>query len=441
MARYIVRRPFTNVAILAVTLVTLPRLSGQSGSPFTFTKIDLKLLEECDALDRQLENRALVHHDAGLEKYLAGLAAGMLPDAPLEHVVWKFHILRDPMVNAMALPNGSIYVDSGLLARAESDEQVAGVLAHEITHVTNRHTYLFNRSLRKKTVAAEVIALATWIPAGGAASVVAAAAAGIGQTAILATIYGYGRKIEEEADRTGIDRMSRAGRDPAQLVRLFEILDDKLEPEPVPLFHDHPTIKDRIAYLTKLVDTAPHAAADAAYVPRLRAVIQQNVQLDLESRRFRSALAGAERLAAAFPDEAAVVSQVAECYRSLGPRAPRLSRRQLTDDGMNAAYKQTVKRTEEDDTRMLAATPEGRAAVETNQRKAEELFRKAAAMDPGLADPYFGLGALYEQQNKIDAAESAYRKYVALSTSMAAKERGERRIETLKQGAGKGGAQ
>jgi predicted Zn-dependent protease len=401
----------------------------------------LTLLAECDALDRQLENRALVYRDAGLEKYLAGLAAGMLPDGPLEHVAWKFHILRDPMVNAMALPNGSIYVDSGLLARAESDEEVAGVLAHEITHVTNRHTYLFNRSLRKKTVAAEVIRVATWIPAGGAASVVAVAAA-MSQTAILATIYGYSRKIEEEADRLGVERINRAGRNPAQLVRLFEILDEKLEPEPVPLFHDHPTIKDRIAYLTKLVDTTPHAAAaDAGYVQRLRAVILQNVQLDLDSRRFRSALAGAERLGAAFPDEAAIVSQVAECYRLLGPRAPRLTKRQLTDDGMNSAYKQTVKRTEEDDTKMLAATPEGGAALATNQRKAEELFRKAATMDSLLADPYFGLGALYEQQNKIDAAESAYRKYVALSTSMAAKERGERRIEALKQAAGKGGVQ
>ena len=49
------------------------------------------------------------------------------------------------MVNAFALPNGSIYVFSGLLARAENDDQLAGVLAHEATHVTNRHAYIFNR--------------------------------------------------------------------------------------------------------------------------------------------------------------------------------------------------------------------------------------------------------------------------------------------------------
>src|SRR3954454_19100762 len=76
--------------------------------PFTFTKIDLKLLEEVNAADRQLETRGLVWNDAALEKHLADNAAPLLPAAPLENVTWRFHVLRDPLVNAFALPNGSV---------------------------------------------------------------------------------------------------------------------------------------------------------------------------------------------------------------------------------------------------------------------------------------------------------------------------------------------
>lgn len=126
--------------LLCLVLCLAAVASAEWKQPFTFTKIDLRLLEECDAYDRLLEKHGLVYHSTALETHLAEITAPMLPPDPLERVQWRFHILRDPMVNAFASPNGSIYVFSGLLARAENDDEVAAVLAHEITHVTNRHT-------------------------------------------------------------------------------------------------------------------------------------------------------------------------------------------------------------------------------------------------------------------------------------------------------------
>ena len=226
------------VAVAALAAVLPLHAQEKSVFSFTFTKVDLKLLEECDALDRKFESSGLVYHDAGLEKHLADLAAPLLPRAPVDHVKWQFHILRDPMANAFALPNGSVYIDTGLLARAENDDQVAGVLAHEVTHVVNRHTYIFNRSVRKRVVAQEVLSAASaWIPAGSwGVSLTISAAADVGHFAIVDMIYGYSRELEEDADRTGVERMKGAGLDPAQIVRVLEILDDKLEPEPVPPF-------------------------------------------------------------------------------------------------------------------------------------------------------------------------------------------------------------
>jgi predicted Zn-dependent protease len=410
--------------------------TAHADEPFVFTKVDLKLLEECDALDRQLEKHALVLHDAALEKYLAELGAPMLPKAPLEHVAWRFHILRDPMVNAFAAPNGSIYVFSGLLARTENDDQLAAVLGHEITHVTKRHAYIFNRSLRKKFVASEVLAIVTAaIPGGGAFGASVTLAANMGEWAIIGMVFSYSRELEEEADRIGFERLKGAGRDTAEMVRMMQIMDEKLEPEPVPrFFWTHPRTKDRIAYLKEMAGLTadPLPRADVQYADRMRPVIEQNIQLDLDSRRYRSALAAAQRVARAHPDDAVAMYWLGESYRLLGPREPRLSEAEQTDAGLRSGYGKMQRRTEAEDNAELAKTPDGRAALERNQRQAEELLTKTMALNPSFADPHFALGALYEERGKPEQAIEAYQKYVELSLQTSARDRAERRIAALK---------
>jgi predicted Zn-dependent protease len=423
----------SRLAWLALAALLGAGAHAQSQRPFTFTKADLQLLRQCEELDRQFEKRALVYHNADLEKHLNEVAAPLLPGTPLDRVQWKFRILRDPMVNAFALPNGSIYVNTGLLARAENDDQLVAVLAHEVVHVTNRHTYLFHRSLRRKVLVSEIIALAAdWIPAGSWGAVVVVAA-NIGDFAIVDLAYGYSRQLEEEADRAGMERLKLAGRDPAQMVRIFEIVDDKLEPEPIPrFFWDHPKPKDRIAYLSKIAGARKSVpVSDPDYTSRNREVILQNMQLDLDSRRFRSSVAAGERLAQVFPRDATVLRSLGESYRELGPREARRSEREQTDASLRKAYQQTIRRTEADDTKALAVTPEGRAALESNHSKAEALFRRAIDEDPSLADSYFGLAALYEDEGKTGPALDAYRKCAELAKLPGEQERARRRIEAL----------
>ena len=140
--------------------LTAAFLRGQAVTPpFRFGAADEKLLEEANELDRQFEKKGLVYHDLVAEPYLEKVGEGLIQGAPApDRVTYRFHILRDPMVNAFALPNGSIYVNTGLVAVMENEAELASVLAHEITHVTDRHTYILNRSIRKKTVTMEVIA-------------------------------------------------------------------------------------------------------------------------------------------------------------------------------------------------------------------------------------------------------------------------------------------
>jgi len=434
---HFMRRAF----IMAVTVVgaafAIQRAHGQP-PPFTFSKVDLKLLEESEALDRQIEKRALVYHDAALEQNLADLAAPLLPAAPLDRVQWKFRILRDPLVDAFALANGSVYVTSGLLAITENGDQLAGVLAREIAHVANRHPYIMIRSARKKVVAIEVSEVIETLAYAGTVWRAPYAPTNMGGSATVPMVYGYSRKLEEEADHNAVDRVKATGRDPLQLVRMFAIMDGNPELEPVPVFND-PNTKARIAYLKKVLGVSTDAAPriETAYVDRMRPVILQNLQLDLDSRRFRSAVAEADRLAAAHPDDPVVLYWLGEAYRSLGPR-----QMGLTAKGQRKEYGKAVRRTEEEDREVLAKTPAGAAALQGNQQRAEELFLKAAAIDPSLAEPYFGLGALYQQQARAQEAVAAYRKYITLCRQPADKERAERLIADIEdqfKAASKGG--
>ncbi len=142
-------------------------------------------------------------------------------------------------------------------------------------------------------------------------------------------------------------------------------------------------------------------------------------------------MSGAQRLESAYPNDATAIYWLGESYRSLGPRDVRLTGRELEPDAQRAAYRQEKDRTEQDEAARLAATPEGRATLESNRRTAEELFRKASGVDPALPEPYFGLGTLYEQLGKAEAAVEAYRKYIELCQQPADRERAKRRVEAL----------
>src|SRR5580693_1318942 len=83
---------------------------------FTFTQIDIELLEKSNQLDKLMEDRGMLYPDAALTEYVSAVGNDALPPgATPEHVVWQFHVLRDSIPNAFALPNGSIYVNTGLL--------------------------------------------------------------------------------------------------------------------------------------------------------------------------------------------------------------------------------------------------------------------------------------------------------------------------------------
>lgn len=137
------------------------QVSNGPGPAFQFTKDDLKLLAESNAIDSEFEEKDLVLHDPGVQAYVDAVGKRMLANrATPDKVTYRFLVLRDPEVNAFSLANGSVYVTTGLLGLLKNEAQLAGVLSHETSHVYERHAYLENRSIGNKNLAMEIIAAA-----------------------------------------------------------------------------------------------------------------------------------------------------------------------------------------------------------------------------------------------------------------------------------------
>lgn len=429
---------------LAVAVAALALLSssawGQATPPkdFKFTQVDEKLLDEVETVDRQFEKKGLVFNDPGLEAHLEDLVKPtLLSVGTPERVRWRFRVLRDPSVNAFAMPNGSVYVHTGLLALMENDAQLAGILAHEITHVTNRHTYQQHRSYRKKMVALHVLAAAaSWAPTGTTWGAAINVVANVSQAALIASVFGYSRELEREADTFAVDRMAAAGYDPAELPKTFKLMDEKLEVEPVQTFYrDHPKLEERVAYTTTMAKSKPSPSAASpsgeAYLGTVEKAVQYNIQADVDSRRFRTALARAQRLVNLHPDDAKNTFLLAETYRTLGARTAQPIEKDLTSRGKSDARKLLVRRTAEEEDKELLARPDGPKTRRANQEKAEELYKKAQAIDASYANVYRGVGLLYEDQGKSAEALGAYRKYLELAPEASDNLRIQRRIDAL----------
>src|SRR5690606_34571446 len=132
--------------------------------------------------------------------------------------------LRDRQINAFALPGGYIGINSGLMVAAESESELASVIAHEIGHVLQRHIAR-GMTQSSQTSALMLASLAGALLAAMAGSGdLAMGVAAFGQAAAVDRQLGFSRQAEQEADRLGFEMMSRADYDPRGMLQMFNRL-------------------------------------------------------------------------------------------------------------------------------------------------------------------------------------------------------------------------
>jgi predicted Zn-dependent protease len=199
-----------------------------------------RLWHSAEELDEQLEKADYLYGDAELQAYLETVMHKLYPEYAGAITV---RVVDSPSLNAFALPNGSIYINTGMLSRLENEAQVATVLAHEGVHFTNKHSWKQRRSIKNSTAFATGFGMVTGIP-------------GLGDLISLSSIYGYSKDLEREADAEGFLRLQAAGYDVSQAPVTFEFLLAEVEAldidEPY-FFSTHPALEERINNFNELV--------------------------------------------------------------------------------------------------------------------------------------------------------------------------------------------
>jgi predicted Zn-dependent protease len=409
---------------------------------FKFGEVDIEILEQADLLDTRFERDGLVLADEATNAYLRRIGQSLVPrDLKLERVTWKFRALRDPQPNAFALPNGSIYVTTGLMTLIDNESQLAAIIAHELTHVMRRHTYLSNRSNRKKFLTMNVMqAVGAYAPLSVVGAVIMAVTT-VAPFIMMATMYGYSRDLEREADLKGIDMMISAEYPPEEMVNVMKLLNKDFEGENVRLFYnDHPALDERIKYLSSYLGARANTVTPQMelnrerklYFQKLEPVMRQNVQLAINVGRARSAVYFSQRLVD-FHGDSENLFWLAESYRALGPRALQLSDKELTNSGKKEAVKLREKRTAEEEERDLLATPAGKENWQKHQQLAEEFYQRALNDENPTPVAHRGLGMLYEKLGRGTDAVVQYEKYLEQAPAATDRERIQRRITVLKE--------
>lgn len=382
-------RSQTSVVLLTAALcggsaLAQHRPEPQRLKPFTnaaaVSQIDdyeQRLWTQAQEADQAIGKADLVLRKHEIESYLQGIADNLYPEFAGRVTI---RVFRGPQANAFCLPNGSIYINQGLLARMENEAQAASVIGHEIAHFTHRHSYSNVNTV--KSVGA--FAVFTGLLGGGI----------ITDLLAISSMTGYSRDLEREADAVGFQRMVKAGYDPREAVKVFTLLRDEakaLDSKEPFLFASHPKLQERIDNFTRLAAKhAPGGANGAAAFDAATAGIRNaSLEMDLSMNRQ------------------AVVIQLLENAE----RRARYSRE--ADYFLGEAYRLRGK--------------------EGDEKLARAAYERAITAAPEFAPSYRALGIAAMKSKEYALAAQHFEKYLALAPEAKDRAYVEQYYETVKE--------
>jgi predicted Zn-dependent protease len=236
----------------------LPDLGGPGDaalSPALERRIGESIVREIRARDGSYID------DPELAEYLGNLGARLTRVMAGARHDFEFFAVRDPSINAFALPGGFVGVHTGLVTSSETESELASVLAHEVAHVTQRHiARLFGQQQQMQIPM--MVALAAALLLGRSRPDLASGAAAAVQAGMVQNQLNYSRDFEREADRVGLQALSTAGFDVSAMPAFFEkmqrstrVVDDGTVPG---YLRTHPITSERIADAQNKAAAAPH---------------------------------------------------------------------------------------------------------------------------------------------------------------------------------------
>ncbi len=219
---------------------------------------DISVSQEDDLGDQYaaaIAAQVPIIEDSAATAWLSRLGLRLTSVADRENRDWHFYLVDDSTVNAFAVPGGHIFVHRGLIENAETYSQLAGVLGHEVAHVTLRHSVDQMRSRTKTGIFVAVVCAVVNICSSTAAQV----AIDVGGKALMAK---YSRDDEAQSDSAAVGYLLQAGINPRGIPQMFERMAAVRQVNPSALeawFGSHPLEDARIARTNALISAIDHS--------------------------------------------------------------------------------------------------------------------------------------------------------------------------------------
>jgi beta-barrel assembly-enhancing protease len=259
--------------VLAVSLIAgIPQASQAGWFDILLNGIQVIQLSNISdrqevAIGKQINNQLVsreirLYRNPTINRYVNDIGQRLAQNSKRSDIPYTFQVVNDKGINAFATMGGFVYVNAGLVAAADNEAELASVMAHEIGHITERHSI---QQMRQSAIARGV-----------------ASAAGLDRNTMvnigveLALRRPNSRKDEFEADRVGLETMTQAGYAPSAVVSFMEKLLKR--GGSIPSFlSTHPNTSDRIKALEQAIDPAQANVGDgldnAAYKNKIRALL------------------------------------------------------------------------------------------------------------------------------------------------------------------------
>lgn len=304
--------------------------------------------------DRSLNLSGQVYNNPRIQGYLQGVMDRLYPEFKGKI---RVKMLNSTQLNAMALANGSVYFNIGLLSRIDNEAQLATVLAHEAVHFINKHS--FKERVRVKN-----------------ASAFAASGLPLSNLIAVSSVSGYSRSTESEADNEGYKRLVKAGYDTRESHKVFKYLADEikaLDVEEPYFFSSHPKLVNRIENFKALSRNSKRGGRKGykTYNRIMRPLRLQVLKNELGQDRYKSIILVLTEKRAAGLYPAASQYYLGEAYRRRGEKG--------------------------DDRRALKA------------------FEAAEKRAPGFAPTYKILGVHYMKHKNKSKARYYFNRYLAVA--------------------------
>ena len=376
-------------AILAVVFslsIVFPPLSASAMTTQEERELGEKVLQEVRKAWPMVQ-------DPGPREYVALIGKRILATMETQPFDYEFYVLNTTDINAFAVPGGKVFFNSGLITTVENEDELAGVMAHEIGHVVARH-------IARQSEQSTKLALATLgaLLAGIFLGPQAAAAIGMTTQAASATaMLKYSRDNEEESDYLGLKFMERAGYDPKAMVTMMKKLRRFSGPagsDPPTYLLSHPAVEQRMDNLEIQMLNLPSEGRKRPPEGNLK---RMQTKLLAEEKDAARSVAYFENCQKRQPDDP-------ECLLGLGLTQRRMGALDRSVENLSRAT--SLSPQDGEIIRELAAAH----FLKGNLPEAKKYVEQAVSLLPSDAKVQFYLGRVYLEEKRPDEAVQAFLK-------------------------------